>query len=288
VSRSRTHTRAGLAVALACVVAACGSSSSPTVKQPAGARAGHFSDPTRIDNRWLPLAPGTQYVLQGSWNRGAGRHAHRVVFTVTDLTKVVDGVRTRVLWDRDYSGRQLQEGELTFHAQDDAGNVWNFGEYPEEYEAGKLTGAPDTWVAGVARARAGILMRADPRAGTPSYRQGWAPKIEFGDKAKVFQTGARSCVPVGCYRNVLVIDETNPFEPSDGHQRKYYASGVGNIRAAPAGGEEREVLVLMRVVHLGAEAMAKARAAALKLDKRAYSVSKGVYGHTQPIEDGRS
>ena len=28
------------------------------------------------------------------------------------------------------------EGELTFHAQDDEGKVWNFGEYPEEYDDG--------------------------------------------------------------------------------------------------------------------------------------------------------
>jgi hypothetical protein len=209
------------------------------------------------------------------------------VFTVTDLTKVVDGVRTRVLWDRDYNGGRLLEGELTFHAQDDAGNVWNFGEYPEEYDNGKLTGAPDTWLAGVAKARAGILMRADPRPGTSSYRQGWAPAIEFGDKAKVFKTGERNCVPAGCYRGVLVIDETNPFEPADGHQLKYYAAGVGNIRAAPAGGSEREVLVLMRVVHLSPKALAKVREHALALDRRAYSVSKDVYGVTKPIADGR-
>jgi len=259
------------------------------VKAPRGAHAGQgrFSSPTRIDNRWLPLAPGTQYILQGSWNRGHGRHAHRVVFTVTDLTKVIDGVRTLVLWDRDYNGGRLLEGELTFHAQDDAGNVWNFGEYPEEYEGGRPAGAPDTWVAGVAGARAGILMRAHPRAGSPSYRQGWAPRIEFGDRARVFATGQKSCVPLGCYENVLVTDETNPFEPSDGHQRKYYAAGVGNIRAAPAGGAEREVLVLMRVVHLGPKALARVRTRALELDKRAYSVSKDVYRHTPPIAGGR-
>jgi hypothetical protein len=71
------------------------------------------------------------------------------------------------------------------------------------------------------------------------------PSIEFGDVAKVIETGQRNCVPVGCYENVLVTDETNPYEEADGHQLKYYAPGVGNIRAAPRGGKEKEVLVLI-------------------------------------------
>jgi hypothetical protein len=285
-----------MSVALALALGGCGSSSSTPRdtgraahdKAAAGAvktRQGRsFSHPTRIDNRWLPLVPGTQFVLRGRSNRGHGVRRHEVVFTVTDLTKVIDGVQTLVLWDRDYNAGELLEAELTFHAQDDAGTVWNFGEYPEERERGKVAGAPDTWIAGVARARAGIAMPADPRVGTPAYRQGWSPKIEFGDEARVFQTGRRDCVPLGCFANVLVTDETNPFEPADGHQRKYYAPGVGAIRAAPAGGEEHEVLVLTRVAHLSAGALVKARAAALALDRRAYSVSRDVYRHSRPID----
>jgi hypothetical protein len=247
-------------------------------------RAAAFSDPARIDNAWFPLAPGTQYTLVGSANRGHGQHRHRVVFTVTDLTKVIDGVRALVLWDRDYNAGRLEEGELTFHAQDDDGTVWNFGEYPEEYEGGRLTGAPDTWIAGLARARAGILMLGDPRPGTPSYLQGWAPDIDFADRARVLRTGVRSCVPVACYRGVLVTDEWNPAEPG-AHQRKYYARGVGNVRVGTAGEDaESEVLVLERVRRLGAGARAWVRREALKLDRRAYRVRADLYGRTTPAE----
>ena len=135
----------------ACVLAVAGAPAAAT----AGLDPAGFSDPTTIDNAWFPLAPGTQFTLAGSANRGEGQRSHRVVFTVTDLTKVIDGVRALVLWDRDYNGGRLEEGELTFHAQDDAGTVWNLGEYPEEYEHGRLKGAPDTWIAGLSRARAG-------------------------------------------------------------------------------------------------------------------------------------
>src|SRR6476661_4380125 len=47
----------------------------------------HFFRPTKIDNDWLPLIPGTQMVLQGVANRGGGLLPHLVIFTVTDLIK---------------------------------------------------------------------------------------------------------------------------------------------------------------------------------------------------------
>jgi hypothetical protein len=247
------------------------------------ARTG-FSEPARIDNPWFPLAPGTQFTLAGRANRSHGRVRHRVVFTVTDLTKVIDGVRTLVLWDRDYNAGRLEEGELTFHAQDDDGTVWNFGEYPEEYDNGKLAGAPDTWIAGLAKARAGILMLADPRLGTPSYLQGWAPAIDFADRARVVQRGVRTCVPTDCYDDVLLTDEFNPAEPG-AHQRKYYARGVGNIRVGAAGNDkEDEVLVLVKIRHLSPGAMVTVRREVLKLDRRAYRVRPDLYGHTPPAE----
>jgi CzcA family heavy metal efflux pump len=243
----------------------------------------NFSDPTTIDNAWHPAAPGTQYVFEGRANRGEGSRRHRVVFTVTDLTKKIDGVQTRVLWDRDVNAGKLLEGELTFFAQDDDGNVWNFGEYPEQYDAhGRFDGAPDTWISGLADAKAGILMRADPRPGTSSYLQGNAPDIGFGDTAKVQKLGQRSCVPVACYDDVLVIDETNPLEPGNGHQLKYYARGIGNVRVAPRGGDEHEVLVLTEVRKLGAHERTQVRAGALALDRRAYRTKARLYGRTDP------
>jgi hypothetical protein len=246
----------------------------------------NFTHSTRIDNRFTPLAPGTQYVFEGRSNRGQGRRPHEVITTVTDLTKVIDGVRAVVIWERDINAGRLLEGELAFQAQDDDGNVWNLGEYPEEYENGRVDGAPDTWIAGVAGAHGGIMMRAAPRVGTSSYRQGFAPTIGFADRAKIVRSGLRDCVPVRCFTDVLMTDETNPNEPADGHQRKSYAPGIGTIRAAPAGGHEREQLVLTRVVRLDSQALQAVRRRALALDRRAYSVSKRVYGRTPRAEAG--
>src|SRR5215204_1930981 len=244
--------------------------------------ADNFPGAPKVDNRWYPLTPGTQYIFEGEANRGKGTRPHQVVFTVTDLAKMINGVPTVVLWDRDINEGELQEAELAFQSQDNDGNVWLLGEYPEEYEDGKFSGAPDTWISGLDGAKPGVLMRANPRPGTSSYLQGLAPKIEFQDRAKVSKAGLRTCVPVQCYDDVLLIDEWNPLEPEGGKQLKYFATGVGNVRVGAVGDPEAEELVLAKVNQLSEADLAKARAEALKLEKRAFEVSAKLYGRTAP------
>jgi len=249
--------------------------------------ANNFPGAPKVDNRWYPLTPGTQYVFQGEANRGKGTRPHQVVFTVTDLVKMINGVSTVVLWDRDINEGELEEAELAFQSQDNDGNVWLLGEYPEEYEDGKFKGAEDTWISGLEGAKPGVLMRANPRPGTSSYLQGLAPDIEFQDRAKVSKTGLRTCVPVQCYDDVLLIDEWNPLEPEDGHQLKYFASGVGNVRVGAVDDPEAEKLVLTKVVQLDETQLAKARSEALKLERHAYEVSAKLYGRTTPATQSK-
>lgn len=244
----------------------------------------NFSDPTTIDNKWLPLSPGRQFIMDGEANRGDGLIHHRVVFTVTNLTKVINGVRTRVMVDRDYNGDQVAEAEITFFAQDDDGNVWLLGEYPEEYEGGAFDGAPSTWIAGQAGAHAGILMPANPKKGARPFLQGLAPHVDFQDLAQVHEVNRRTCVPAGCFENVLVIDEWDPgAQPQDGHQLKFQAPGIGNVRVEPLGGEEQETLVLVEHLELGPGALAEVHALALELDAHAYETDAR-YSATPPIE----
>src|SRR5215210_7494908 len=166
-----------------------------------------FDDPTHIDNRWLPLKPGTQFVYEGSAIDDDERISRRVVTTVTDLSKVIDGVRTLVISERDYTAGQLSEPELAFFAQDNAGNVWLVGEYPEEYDEGEFDKAP-AWISGQKDARAGVAMLANPRLGSPDYAQGFAPPpTDFNDRARVYKTGQRTCTPVKCYNKVVVTEE---------------------------------------------------------------------------------
>jgi hypothetical protein len=249
-----------------------------------GYDAARFSNPTAIDNPWQSLQPGMQFTYRGRTIEGTETVGHRLVSTVTDLTKMIDGVRTVVVWDRDFSAGELVEAEIAFFAQDDAGNVWEFGEHPEAYEDGKIVESP-TWIQGIDRARAGISMKAAPRPGTPSYSLGLGPAVGFTDRARVLKVGDRTCIPSRCFSGVLLVDEFNPDQPGK-HQLKYYAPGVGNVRVGWSGANEdsKETLVLVALERVGARAMARARSEALKLEASAYRTSRSIYGRTTPAE----
>src|SRR5215216_6623547 len=239
-----------------------------------------------ITNQWLSLKPGTKLIYKGSAiPEGENtRVKRRVVSTVTDLSKWIDGVRTLVIWERDYTAGALGESELAFFAQDKAGNVWLLGEYPEEYENSKVVDAP-TWISGQKGARAGIAMLANPRLGSPDYAEGFAPPpVEFKDRARVYKKDQKTCVPVKCYKHVLVIEEFEQGVPGVFHL-KYYAPKVGLVRVGWRGANEveKETLALVKRQQLSSKELAKARKTALKLDNRAYKRSE-VYRNTPPAK----
>jgi hypothetical protein len=241
----------------------------------------NFDNSAYVDNKWFPLQPGAQLVYRGFTREDEKRVPVRVVQTVTDLTKVVNGVRTVVVWDVDYKDGKVKESEIIFFAQAKDGNVWLLGELVEMYDEGEFHGG-SAWIAGMDGSRAGIMMKADPQPGTPSYSQGYAPPpFNWTDHAAVEKVGQKVCVPAGCYKDVLVIAEGSKSEGPDAQQLKYYAPGVGYIRVGWRGKAEklRETLELTEIVKLTPDALAKARAEALDIEKRAY-----LYGRTPPAE----
>ena len=228
------------------------------------------------------MRPGTEYVYDGVVDADGRSVPHQVIFTVTDLTKTIHGVTTVVAWDRDYVDGELSEAELAFFAQDDAGNVWNLGEYPEEFDNGRFAGAPSTWIDGYGGAVGGIHMKGRRVAGSAPYSEGNVPAIQFDDRSRILQTGLRVCVPVHCYTDVVLIDEWSPLDPASGHQRKYYAPNRGLIKVSATGGESQEYLKLTHWHSLPASGRAAARRAAVTMDNRAYRVST-VYRHTPKV-----
>jgi hypothetical protein len=243
----------------------------------------NFGDSTNITNEWLPLKPGTEWVYEGATVEDGESIPHRLVVTVTDLTKVIGDVRTLVLWDQDFADGELVEAELAFYAQDNDGNVWYLGEYPEEYENGEFVDAP-AWIHGFEDALAGIAMKADPQLGTPSYSQGWGPAVDWTDRGQVDGMGQQTCVPFDCYEDVLVIAESSRGE-ANAFQLKSYARGVGNVQVGWRGDDPtQETLELVKIVQLGPKGMEKARNEAMALEKHGFEISPDVYGQTPPLE----
>lgn len=232
-----------------------------------------FPATPKVDNKWFSLTPGMQYTTTGVVTSAEGAIERTVTHSVTGLTKVVDGVTTQVLWDRDYADGELVESELAFFAQSNSGDVWLFGEYPEEFENGEFTGAPATFLSGQSGAQAGIAMLAEPRAGTPAYVQAHAPAVNFLDCGAAVQENQQTCVPTGCYDDVLVIDEHNPLEPEVGHQQKYYSAGTGLVKVTAVGGDKQETLDLVKVEQLSDAGLKDINQQALILDQHAYQVN---------------
>lgn len=247
-----------------------------------------FGDSTDIDHRWYPLPAGKRLDYRGSSLEDGKRLHHAVTFIVTDLTKVVDGVKVRVIWERDYTDGDLVETELAMFAQDKDGNIWHLGQYPEELEGGKIVATP-AWVHGVKGASAGVTIPAHPTVGNPAFAQGFAPPpINWVDHGRVHKTGQRTCVPEGCYSDVVVVEEFETGLPQ-AFQDKFYAPGVGVVRVGWRGknDESKEVLELVDARMLTAKEMAEARVGALAQEDRAYRLSKNVWGTTPRSELAR-
>jgi hypothetical protein len=286
---TRSGNRRVLAVAAAAVVlapgalAACGGSSSDT---PAAAertqrvlKPSSYANTATDRNRFFPLKPGYQSVRLGKVNRGSRRLAHRRVTTVTDVFKVIDGVRAVAILDQDFDGGQIAEQALDYLAVDRRGTVSYLGSYTEAYEGGRFVNANDGWLAGVKGARPGIYMLAKPKVGAPAYTQedhpGSDPTI-----AKVVRTGIRACVRFKCYSGVLVIEE-------DGSENKYFAPGVGGIKTEPKGGGEQETEELINLTQLGRRGLAELSNEALKLDRHARSTVRDVFGSSRRAQRKR-
>ena len=106
---------------------------------------GRFS--TTIDNPYLPFVPGTRMVYRSTDAGETGREVVRV----THRTRLVDGVRVRVVRDRAYVGGELVEDTRDWYAQDRRGNVWYFGENTKTLRNGKVTSTKGSWAAGAQR-----------------------------------------------------------------------------------------------------------------------------------------
>lgn len=193
----------------------------------------NFSDPLDIDNPYFPLIAGTTWTYKADTPDGC-----EVVIThVTNDTKEVAGVTTRVLHDQAFEGETCDDVELIedtfdYHAQDNAGNVWYFGEDTFDCEgADNCERGEGSWLAGVNGAKPGLFMLAHPRSGD-GYRQELAPGVAE-DQAKVTAVGVtekmrREDAFRDSYSNCIVTKEWNTLERG-AIEFKTYCPNIGNV-----------------------------------------------------------
>ncbi len=177
-----------------------------------------------IDNPFLPLVAGSEWVYETS---GATEGLTTTV-TVTDQSRRVQGVPTTVVRDvvRNEAG-EVVEDTYAWLAQDQRGNVWQFGRSTSSYDldAG-TTSTEGSWEAGVGGAQAGLMMAAVPRVGD-GYQQGYLPSV-VEDQATVLALDGDASVDFGDFDDLVVIEESSPLEPGT-TRLKYYAKDVGLV-----------------------------------------------------------
>ncbi|MDP9222707.1 MAG: hypothetical protein M3P18_02420 [Actinomycetota bacterium] len=214
--------------------------------------------------------------MKGFVNVGGRRLPHVRVVTVTDVTKMIDGVRAVLVLDQDFDGGQLSEQAVDYLAEDVGGNVWYVGSYTEAYEGGQFLSATDAWLAGVNGAVPGLYLPGNPMTGTPPFYQ---TKIPGGETttAQVVKVGQKTCVPFKCYTDVVVIQE-------QGSENKYWAPGVGGILTEPLSGTAQETEELVNITQLSSKALAELSAEALKLDRNAATHAPSVFGGSPPAK----
>lgn len=151
----------------------------------------------------------------------------RLVITVLDETRVIDGVTTRVVEERETTGTALVEVSRNFFAIDRRSHdVYYFGEEVDIYSQGRVTSHDGAWLSGRDGARFGMMMPAAPAVGQRYYQE-VAPKVAM-DRAEIVDLHAVVRTAQREFRDCLRVQETTPLER--GVSYKWYARGVGLVQ----------------------------------------------------------
>jgi len=196
----------------------------------------NFVDPDAIGttvavNPYFPLVVGNKWVWEGG--------EEKVTDTVTDKTKLIEGVKCRVVLDEVEEDGEVIEITDDWYAQDLEGNVWYCGESARDFESfdgdepkePELVESDGSWKTGRDGAKPGMIVPFAPQVGQ-AYRQ----EILLGDAedfAEVTSMNGNESVPgATCANDCLVTKESSPIEPGV-VEEKHYKPGVGLILEVP-------------------------------------------------------
>jgi hypothetical protein len=170
-----------------------------------------------LTNPFFPLVPGTTLVYTGSIDNVPAR----TEFTVTRGTKVIQGITTTVVDEKDFENGVKTEETRDWYAIDNDGNVWYFGESTVQVDPnGKVTGTTGSWEAGVNRGE---------------------------DRAIIRSLHTTVSVPVGIFTGCLKTKEFSRLDPGV-FEQKYYGRGIGLLKSSiSVGGNEH--FVLSQILH---------------------------------------
>ncbi|MBN2270527.1 MAG: hypothetical protein JXN61_07935 [Sedimentisphaerales bacterium] len=170
-------------------------------------------------NRFFSLQPGHQIVLESK--------SEKVIITVSDKTKKIGGVVTRIIEERESEDGELVEVSRNFFAICKAtSDVFYFGEEVDDYKDGKIVGHGGAWQADNKDSKPGIIMPGTALLGARHYQE-LAPNAK--DRAEIIADNVTMKTPAGTFKNCIRVKETSPLEPGT-ISYKTYAPGIGLIQ----------------------------------------------------------
>jgi hypothetical protein len=176
------------------------------------------------NNNYFILEPGYQVILEGE----EGGENLRLVMSVLNETKMVNGVETRVVEERETEAGNLVEVSRNYFAIcKPTNNVIYFGEDVDMYKDGIIISHEGAWLAGQNGAKAGMMMPGKVEVDLKYYQE-----IALGvaeDRAEIVSVNDTLDTPAGTFSKALKTEETNPLKPGE-KEFKFYAPGIGLIQ----------------------------------------------------------
>jgi hypothetical protein len=196
-----------------------------------------FSAPTTVDNPLFPISDLHSAILLGN-DEGNPLRIETVLLPEPKVIDV-DGQKVETLVSQfvSYLDGRIHEVALDWYAQDDAGNVWYFGEDVFNYEDGVVADTDGTWIAGE-DGPPGMIMPADPQIGQ-AYRPENIPDLVF-EEVTVKSLDLTVDGPRGPVSGAMVGTENHLLEGN--YEDKTFAPGYGEF--ASGVGANLEALAL--------------------------------------------
>ena len=171
------------------------------------------------EGEFFILIPGFQLVLISQYET--------LTITVLDETKVINGITTRIVEEREEKRGNLYEVSRNFYAIDQAtGDVFYFGEEVDFYRDGEIVGHSGEWLAYEGDNQPGLVMPGTPELGMKYYQE-IAPGAAM-DRAEVISLTETFETPAGTLEDCLVTEESSAIELTIEYKR--YAPGIGLIQ----------------------------------------------------------
>ena len=243
--RSRSYFFLGAALGAACGAFAAG----PQARAEVPSAPPVFTQPLEFTNEFFPFTPGDVKVYRGKAGKRRLAATDQYLAETRDFTWKGATVPTRIVREVEFENGKLVEISKNYFAQADDGTVYYFGEVTDDYEDGAVVGHEGSWLVGgpslptdpaetAPASDPTVFMPANPEIGDQFKPDDLLPIAD--ETATVEEFVKKMKVEAGTFEDVMRVKLTSVLPDSE-PEKKWYARGVGVIRAK----EEGEILELI-------------------------------------------